>query len=185
MNKIRTLSTYVLYCLNCLLITIPIFTFLSWYYFIFAESEFLEFFMDNGFSFIADDFVNVKIWSFTAKIISLVAYIIGALPIFIGLFFLRRIFLNYKTGEVFNVINSRYYKYIGWAFFLDALIAKPIDGGLMSVATTLSNPVGERLFTITFDTLNLEAIFYGLIMIVIAQVMLEAAKIKEEQQYIV
>lgn len=185
MNKIKTLSNYVLYCLNFIIIAIPAIIIMAniepFKSLIIADSLLM-----NA-ATVSSDYTNFSTtpWNSTSGIISLTAYIINLAPMFIGLFFLRKIFLNYKIGEVFNVANSKYYNYLGWAFFLDALLAKPINGILTTLASTLSNPVGERYITISFGTPNLEALFYGLLIIVIAKVMLEASKIQEEQQYIV
>ena len=95
------------------------------------------------------------------------------------------IFSNYKIGEIFNLDNAKYYNFLGWMFFIHAVIAKPISEGLMVLAVTLANPVGERYISISFGTPNLASIFYGIIVLVVSWVMLEAAKIKEEQSLII
>lgn len=122
-------------------------------------------------------------WTFFTKIMGLISQSIGLLPLFLSLFILKSIFQNYQNGEIFNASNARHYKKLGWLFFLDALIAQPLSGLMMVAAVTFSNPPGHRYLSLSFGTLNLEALFCGMLVIVISWVMLEASKLSEEQKF--
>ena len=81
--------------------------------------------------------------------------------------------------------NARYYRLIGWMFILDGVITKSFSDSLMTIAVTLNAAPGHRYITFGFGSPNLEAIFCGAVVIVVSWVMLEAAKLHEEQKYIV
>jgi hypothetical protein len=132
-----------------------------------------------------DGYVNLSAvqWSFPAKIIGFIAQCVKFIPLYISLFVLRSIFLNYQKGEIFSTINACYYGYLGWAFFLDTLIVLPLGNLLMVLAVTLPNPPGHRYITIGFGTLNVEALFCGVLVIIISWIMLEASKIHDEQKF--
>ncbi len=53
------------------------------------------------------------------------------------------------------------------------------------VAATISNSVGNRILQISFGSPNLQALFCGVIVIVVSWVMREAAALKDDQDYTV
>lgn len=117
------------------------------------------------------------------KLIGLSGCLIGVLPFFLGLVTLIKIFKRYRNNLVFTLDNAKSYKTLGYIFLLDSLIAKPISGMLMVLCATLSNPPGHRYITIIFALPNLEALFVGFIIILMAKVMLIGHQLQEEQKY--
>jgi hypothetical protein len=111
-----------------------------------------------------------------------IAYAISLLPIFLSFFVFKAIFKNYRKGDFFTAINAGYYRYLGWLFFLEALLAKPLSDGLMMVTVTLSNPSGHRHLALSWGIPSLEVLFCGTLLIVISWVMLEASKLQDEQK---
>lgn len=119
----------------------------------------------------------------SSKIIGFIASLISLIPVYISLFALKSIFNNYKIGAIFTNINACQYRLIGSLFFLNALLIKPLSDMLMVVSVTLLNPPGHRYITLGFGTPNLENLFYGLILMVISWIMLEATKLREDQEF--
>lgn len=185
MDKIQKISRYFLVIFNALLVILPLTIMIQW---LFIDTDTLKSLLDQGFLqkpvLTPEGYVNLSTiqWSFLTKGIGLLAQCVGLLPLFLSLFILKLIFQNYQQGEIFSTINASHYRYLGWLFFLDALIAKPLSNLLMVLAVTLANPPGHRYITLSFGTPNIEALFCGMIVIVISWVMLEASKLHEEQK---
>lgn len=110
---------------------------------------------------------------------------IGVLPLFIGIIILLKLFKNYKQGEIFSLQNIKWYRYLGWLFFLDGFITQPLNNLLMIGGATLLNPPGHRYISLTFGTFNLEALFCGLLVLVISWIMAEGYRLQEDQKLIV
>ena len=64
-------------------------------------------------------------------------------------------------------------------------MAKPLCQALLTIAATLSNPPGQKQIIITFGMINLESLFCGAIIIVIARVMYLGNTLQEEQRLII
>ncbi|MBA2369365.1 MAG: DUF2975 domain-containing protein [Candidatus Protochlamydia sp.] len=186
MNRIQKISRYLNFFFNALLIIIPLCVIFQW---LFIDTvpiknllkyEFLQPPVSTP-----EGYVNLGAvqWSILAKIIGFISQCVKFIPLYLSLFVLRSIFLNYKKEVIFSTMNACYYNYLGWLFFLDALIAQPLSNLLIVLATTLSNPPGHRYITVGFGTPNLEAIFCGVLVIVISWIMLEASKIQDEQSF--
>jgi Protein of unknown function (DUF2975) len=187
-DKIQRVSRYLLVIFNALLVILPLFVIIQW---LFIDTDTIKNLLDQGFLqkpiSTPEGYVNLSTihWSFLAKIIGLLAQSVGLLPLFLSLFVLKSIFLNYRKGEIFSTINASHYRHLGWLFFLDALIAQPLSNLLMVLAVTLTNPPGHRYITLSFGTPNIEALFCGMLVIVISWIMLEASKLHDEQKFTV
>jgi hypothetical protein len=188
MTRIQKVSTYLIAAFNLLLITLPLFALIFWLFMDYgpinkavSEGLFL-----NPVS-TPEGVVNLSTikWTPLPRFLGLTANLVGLLPILLGLLVLKPVFRNYTKGEIFNAYNARHYKYLGWLFFLDAIITKPLSDMLMILAVTLMNPPGHRFISVSFGTVNIEALFCGLLILVISWVMLEGYKLQEEQKYIV
>ncbi|WP_342269718.1 DUF2975 domain-containing protein [Rickettsia endosymbiont of Orchestes rusci] len=186
MNKIQKVSYYVSWLLNSLIIAIPSFLLLSW---IFIDSEIMKNLTNRGIVAISyshdgvyTNFSLIK-WTIFSKFLGFSAYTFGVLPLLFNLYYLKKIFINYSVGEIFNVLNAKYYNNIAWIFFLSAVLIKPLSDMLLTFAVTMSNPVGQRYIALSFGTPNLQDIFFGILVIVISWVMLEASKIQTEYKF--
>lgn len=185
MDKIQRISRYLVVIFNALLVFLPVFIMIQW---LFIDSNIIknlvgQEFLQKSIS-TPEGYVNLSTvcWSFLGKTIGLFGQGVGFLPLFCSLFVLKSIFLNYQKGEIFSTVNASHYRYLGWLFFLDALIAKPLSNLLMVLAVTLANPPGHRYITLSFGTPSIEALFCGILVIVISWIMLEASKLHDEQQ---
>lgn len=120
-------------------------------------------------------------WTPLSKIIGFCGQTLGSLPFFISLFILKRIFRNYQKGDIFITKNAHYYKYLGCLFFLDALLVKPINEMMLVISATFSNPPGHRYMSLSFGIPHMEALFCGILVLVISWVMKEDSFLQEEQ----
>lgn len=185
MAKIQQLSCYLLFVFNALLMLFPLLVVSEW---LFIDTNAMKYLLDQGFfqSPIStpEGYINLSNvqWTFLSKMIGFIAHSLWLLPLFLSLFVLKSIFHNYQNGAIFSVDNARHYSYLGGLFFVDALLAQPLGNLLMVLAVTLGNPPGHRYITISFGTLNLEAVFCGMLVLVISWVMFEGSKLYDEQK---
>lgn len=184
MHHIQKTSSYLVSLFKFLLICLPLYIFIQW---IFIHLDFGMWSFLNQNIETPEGFVKLsKIqWTPILQFLGCVSEFIGRLPFFVSLWFLIGIFQNYKKGKIFNYENALLYRKIGWVCFFDALFIKSLSKTLLILTVTFTNPPGHRYITISFGTPNLTAIFYGMIVIVISWVMLEACKISEENELIV
>ncbi|MHA1558536.1 MAG: DUF2975 domain-containing protein [Alphaproteobacteria bacterium] len=188
MNHIQKTSNVLLAIFNILLIVTPLITCCLW---LLVDTNFVKTLISQGL-FVGPittpegtiDLSQMN-WTIVSKVIALIANFIQLLPFFFSIISLKIIFENYKKAAIFTITNAKHYRRLGLLFFLDALIAKPLGGMLMVLSVTLSNPPGHRYITISFGSPSLEAIFYGIIILVISWVMLEATKLNEENRFTV
>ncbi len=186
MDRIQKVSSYLLIIFNILLVGLPVFEVVQW---LFIDWGPIQKIVADGMLLkpleTPEGVVNLgtRQWDDLSKTIGLMAATLGLLPLFLSMFVLKSIFRNYQKGEIFTSCNARSYKRLGWLFFLDALLAKPLSDMLMVLAVTFSNPPGHRYITLGFGTPNLEALFCGVLVIVISWVMLEASKLQDEQKF--
>jgi hypothetical protein len=93
---------------------------------------------------------------------------------------LIRVFQNYKEGLIFTPENARNYGKMAYMFFLDAIITGPISYTIMVLASTFSNPPGERILALALGTPNFQNLFIGFIVLAVSFVMEEASKLQDE-----
>lgn len=188
MDKIQKMSKYILFSIKIFIIIIPISIIMSW---LFIDSPFLTYLIEQGFLFdpvvspTGSIYLNNVSWANLSKLMGCTSTLIQALPGLLSLYFLKKLFANYAKGDIFNVTNAKYFNQIAWLFFWHALLAKPLGEGLAVTAVTLSNAPGKRYFAMGFGTPNLEALFYGVLIIIVSWVMLEASKLYDEQKFVV
>ena len=187
-SQIHRISKIFLLVCYALLIIIPTLVLLQWFA---IDSSLVQSFI-KPFGFFnpimtsqgAVYFVDHH-FSFIESLIGFVGTAIGLSPLILALVLLIKIFKNYCIGNIFSLKNAIYYKYLGHLFFFDALLAKPICQALLTMSATLSNALGHREIQVSFTNLNLESLFCGAIIIVIARVMHIGSKIQEEQQLVI
>ena len=129
--------------------------------------------------------LNQVAWTPLSRLIGCSAQLIEFIPCIGIIYYLSNVFHSYEIGEIFTMKNAQCYYRIGILLFFDALLAKPISGGLWVLAATLSNPVGHRCIRISIGTPNIMALLMGLLVIFISWVMIEGSKIQDEQQLII
>lgn len=189
MNRIQKISAYLLFTFNVLLIAVPLLSIIQWIFISKKTSDVSG--VINFFGIFEktiqtpEGYVNLSSVSWTPllQLLGFSTDIIGLLPFLISLFILKAIFKNYQKGEIFSVRNAIQYRRLGALFLLDALLIKSLSQTLMVLAVTFTNPPGHRYLTISFGTPNLTALFYGILVIIVSWVMLEASRLHDEQKF--
>ena len=92
---------------------------------------------------------------------------------------LIRLFKLYEIGQVFSRENIKHIKMASFGIFA-YVIACFITHGLLSVALTMNNPPGERTLGLSFQFDDASTLVIGFIILLIANVMDEARKLKDE-----
>ncbi|MEB3701946.1 DUF2975 domain-containing protein [Candidatus Bealeia paramacronuclearis] len=189
MERIQKTSHYLLAVFNILLIALPLWNLTQW---IFIETKTID--IPDALNFFGmleqtvktpEGIVNLSQIERTSslKIMGVMTGFFGVLPFFLGVLVLKSLFKNYQRGEIFSLQNAKHYRQLGWLFFLDALLVQPLSGMLLVLLATLSNAPGHRYISIHFGTPNLEALFCGLLVIVISWVMIEGYRLSENDKF--
>lgn len=101
-----------------------------------------------------------------------------------GVYGLIRLFRLYEKGHIFRQANVRCYRTLSrvliWWF-----VARIVGDALLSVVLTLHHPPGHRILSVKLDSADLTALLVGGIVAVVAWVMEEGCKLREEQDYTV
>lgn len=127
------------------------------------------------------DLQNID-WTPLLKTLGFLSDVLSVVPYLMALVILRSVFIKYLNGSIFSSYNANQFKKLGIIALSNALIFAPLSYTLMILATTLSNPPGQRFLSLQFGSLNLASIFLGLILIVVSKVMVQATSIHEDQQ---
>lgn len=185
MHRILKVSNYIYYGLTCLLVFCVLCEFTLWFLLDWGPVNQLVkqgIFLDAIPTPEGPVNLGTIALTFPLRMLGLSTYLLSGLPMFYGLWVLRRLFQNYQRNLIFTHENAKKFQKLGWCFFLNALIFKPLHGFGMTLVATFSNPPGHRYMTLTFGTPNLEAIFCGIMLIIISWVMIEAHTLKSEQE---
>ncbi len=180
MNKIQKLSGFFKWVFAIIFLGWPIMLLLIWFQ---DQNSFLV----SGLGFSTLNFIPGNIashilepLSFTAKVWG---FMVSCIPAMIGMiitFSLMRLFKYYQQGKIFTLDNIRQIKRVGLTMLAWAIL-NPIYQVLMSLVVTLQNPVGQRVIAINLDTDYFRNLITAGIVFVIAYIMQEGVKLREEQ----
>lgn len=188
LEKIQKISKPFIIIFFVLLFIIPVFEFLQWFilglYPFQAILEVLGIVKHAFYKYSLIDIYNMQ-FTFNQKLLGFLGGVVDLIALLLGLILLIKLFKNYNKGIIFSISNTIYFKYLGYLFFIDGLVTKPIANGLKSLAITLNNPKGHKVISVTFSMINLETIFCGAIIIVIAKVMDIGYRMQEEQRLVI
>ena len=109
----------------------------------------------------------------------LVVLLISASPAIWGLWELRRLFQGYAAGAIFTVAAARRLCHCAYALLALGAIA-PFGAMGLSLALSADLPPGARRIAISISSDDLGLLLMGIILLVIARVMGEAARLAEE-----
>ena len=181
LHKIQKISKLCLIGFSILLLLIPLLIFVQWFCDDWsAIHHYMSYFgFDNP---VNSQGLNIYSLPLLQQFIGFLGTLLSVSAWLIILVLLRKIFKNYIIANIFCTANAKYYQFIGYMFLLDSLITRPISGALLSIAATLSNPIGHRVITLSITNINLQSLFCGIILIIISRVMYLASQIQEEQQ---
>ncbi len=188
LDPIPVISRRMIIFLNIALIVIPLFNVIVWSL---PETHFFTT-MSNIMMFLGQPLeistsgglVNPSItpWTLASKGVMICSKLILLMPWIAGLFLLRLIFKNYQKGDVFIVQNAQYYIWISYCIFIHALVTGPMSKMLVIHASDGILHFNKHLVYLFNAGIDATAVFVGLIVQVISQVMLEGSRIREENQ---
>jgi hypothetical protein len=183
MSRIQKLSSFLQSVFFCLTIILPVIAILPWILPYEAlqqvEGTLLQLSFDTPEGTITLSSHN---WTAVTKSLAILGSIVKYAPLFIMALLLKRLFFSYKQGMIFTKDTVKTYQRLGIVFFINGLLALPISQAIYVLAATLSNPPGHRYLTISIGTPAITDIVCGLIVITISWVMLEGAKLENEQK---
>lgn len=189
MEKIQKISRYTLNAISLFIVMLPLIEVLMG---AFVDSPFVKSLRESNMVTRNIEIpqgstldLNTVHWTPLTKGMTVLAHLFALLPALMGLFLLRGILKRYVDGDIFNTQNAKGYNHIAWLFFIKAILIKPLSASLEVMAATWFNPPRQFLITISFGTPNLELLFYGVLVIVVSWVMLEASKIHDEQKFVI
>ncbi len=122
--------------------------------------------------------------SVLAKTAAYGAVMVQTAPLLWALWALRRLFMGYATGAVFTADAARQLKFVAVAL-ISTVIVRPLGIGLFSLALsldTVKTPGGQGHLILMFGSTELLIGLAGVMILVIAWVMGEAAALAEENR---
>lgn len=141
-----------------------------------AVSHFLE---DQLSAAAAESFTlttGVRAAAFAVSLLPLALYVSGGWNVW-------RLFRAFADGRIFTEATGRR---IGWIGLVIAVLplASIVTGSAWSLVASIGNPPGEREISMSLGT-NLVGVVLGILLVVVGWVIREAARIADENQFIV
>lgn len=97
-------------------------------------------------------------------------------------FRLAQLFKLYEKGDLFENSNIQLIKNIGILMIVGELL-QFIYQPLMSLVLTITNPVGERYISMSFDSSNISTLLTGCIILTASLIVKEANQLKSDAQF--
>ena len=98
-----------------------------------------------------------------------------------GLWLLRRLFVFYERGQIFEIENVRCFRGLGRVLLAQAA-ANVLAVPLLAVVLSSGNPPGQKQLAFSFGSGELMILLLGCVVLVIAAVMEEGRRLAEEQR---
>lgn len=187
MNKIKKLSKIIISVLYAALCGIPIGTAITWWQnsaaltipgYIAGSKHTLFTFIPAGLQILHPLTANNRLMGFIICLLPVAA-------ILLAIYFTIKLFSLYKAGNIFNLQNAKYIKYIASIILIWEVILNPIYSLLLSITLTYQNPEGKGYAVISYSGIDFLLIFVAIIILCISLVMAEAAKLSEDQKRII
>ena len=115
---------------------------------------------------------------------AIAAGLVGALPLAAAIYALvqmRALFGLYRDGEILTAASAARIQRIGQGLFAIALLG-PVTHTIQALILTWNNPPGQRALVIGLESSLLGFLLAGALMILIGRVMVEAARMAEENR---
>lgn len=180
MSNIQKHSYRVRIFLQFLFVVIPVAVI---YYWFFTETPY-DVISNTGviqLSFDIDELTQLPLSNFTRALAALASLLLAGICLY-ALSILIHLFRNYEKGEIFTLNNARCYQKLGYCLFYWVL-GGMVYGGLLSVILSFNNPPGERIFMLSFGSMDFLTIICGFIVMIISWVMKEGHRIADENSH--
>jgi len=171
----KKLSLIISYLCLSLLIVMPVLA----VYFLFNLDNLVEFAKQNlPFQII---WRTVDHWQIVAMWILSVSYLsIGLFAIY----YLRKTFLKFSKGKLFDITTTQDLRLFTFLIFLQGIVT-PLFYGFMSVLLSWNHPPGQKILSIMLGTNEIKTISLALVFWVICNLLIEAEKLKNENNQFV
>lgn len=181
MERIQKISILLYYLLLVVIILIPVFAVLKWWQ--------LPYQCATGQTFCFPIVNNTRLvtmfdMGWGSRLALLAITLIPNLLVMVICAYLMQLFKSFHLGEVFSEQNVHLLKRIAQILLLSVLV-KPLYDLLMSYTLTWDNPGGQVMLVAGVSMNEFFMLFLSALVFLIAWVMSEAYKLKEEQQYTV
>ena len=117
----------------------------------------------------------------------ILGFLVSLIPLGIEMFCiycLVRLFNLFERGKIFTAENVIYIRYIGIAILVGEFV-RPFYEAVATLITHYNNPKGHQALSVSFSSDEISYILFGVIILLISWVMIEACKLQEEQNYTV
>lgn len=101
-----------------------------------------------------------------------------------GLYFLRRAFAHFSSGELFTQHNSRDLRLFSILLFAQA-VAKPLHFALSSLLLSLNHPAGQKMLSISLGGGEVKVIALAMILWVMSDLLVKAGSLESENKQFV
>lgn len=119
-----------------------------------------------------------------ARIICVMISMIPFAIIMLGFYHLIKLFKLYELGKIFDLESIEHMR-MGAFTVLIWLIADMVIYTLDVLVLTINNPAGQRILSLHFRSVHFSTLVVAIVFIIITQIMDEARKLKDENDYIV
>ena len=109
---------------------------------------------------------------------------ISVLPVGLGLLMLAQLwglFGQYSLGAVFSSTALQRLRGLGWSL-MALFFSQPVVGAMQSVALSWDKPPGHRQITLSFSSDDYVLLLFALLLLALAKVMQEAARVAQENE---
>ena len=173
MNKIQLVSRILQYVFLFLLIALPVFSVIVWFY---AS-------IPNGYE------VKTNFLSLTTNTIvhdldfpgRLVGFLVNLIPLSIqmfGIFCLYKLFKLYEQGKIFTLLNVKYIRLVAITLIAQEII-RPFTQIITTYILTFNQP-GHHMIAVTFSNKDISNILMGVVILLASWIMAEACKLHDE-----
>jgi hypothetical protein len=97
---------------------------------------------------------------------------------------IKRLFGCYAQGKIFTADNTVFIRRTAIAFLATSLVSIVVSS-IVGLILTINNPVGHRVLGISIGTPQMTDVLTGLVLVVIAWIMDEGRRLKEEADFTV
>lgn len=172
MDKIKRYSRYLQYFFLAAIVVEPLGAALAW---AFLDSETLRMLT----SFEAEPGIN---WNLT-DLQRLLGFVVSFIPVALNMLLFRalaRLFWLYSQGFVFTQDNVKRIRQAGFLLLIGQLVS-PVYQSLLSLVLTMHNSSGQHMVLINVHESDISEIITALMILVVAWVMDEGRKLKDEE----
>lgn len=170
-NRIRSLSTAMMFVCTAVIVAIP--AWLIWYWSTFSKQ--LPIIQARY----PDTLFSMENIGAAQLILAAAISLISATVLIFALWHLRQLFAQFRAGNLFHPESTRHLYLFGVGLFLSAII-KPFVGMALSVVLTWGNPAGQRSLILEFGSQEIAQLLIAGTFMIITWVFCEGQRISQE-----